>query len=401
MHYMSNTVVNKIILFILNPFISAIVALKNIRDGVSHRILYLWFLVFGAALIPNEELDAYRYYEQFVQERAYSWERYISSIKDYFSFNTEIKDIYTLTINFLVGNFTDNYHWAFFVYSIVFGIFYIKSLKIFLEYDVDKKWVFYALLFMFCFNNPILNVNGVRFWTAAWIGIYVTLSVIVKKDYKKVLLMFLTPLIHGSFFIWIGIFFIAVLTFRFVKIWIVLFILSSFISAVSYLNVLDDYTEMLPVFMQNMVYSYTQADRAVRIMSGQTSYGEAYADFLNALPGYFAILLTYMLIAKNKVMTKNSYRTSLWGIYLALASMTNFLSSIPSVGRFRNVVLPLLLLLWVVNYKDLKCYNKIFLLIPFIYFYSVLYWYRRTTWVMTFDTFLLPAPASLISNLYL
>ena len=136
-------------------------------------------------------------------------------------------------------------------------------------------------------------------------------------------------------------------------------------------------------------------------MSGQTSYGEAYADFLNALPGYFAILLTYMLIAKNKVMTKDSYRTSLWGIYLALASMTNFLSSIPSVGRFRNVVLPLLLLLWVVNYKDLKCYNKIFLLIPFIYFYSVLYWYRRTTWVMTFDTFLLPAPASLISNLYL
>lgn len=398
---MSNTVVNKIILFILNPFISAIVALKNIRDGVSHRFLYLWFLVFGAALIPNEELDSYRYYEQFVQERTYSWERYISSIKDYFSFNTEIKDIYTLTINFLVGNFTDNYHWAFFVYSIVFGFFYIKSLKIFLEYDVDKTWVFYALLFMFCFNNPIFNVNGVRFWTAAWIGIYVTLSVIVKKDYKKVLLMFLTPLIHGSFFIWISIFFIAVLTFRFVKIWIVLFVLSSFISAVSYLNVLDDYTEMLPVFMQNMVYSYTQADRAVRIMSGQTSYGEAYADFLNALPGYFAILLTYMLIAKNKVMTKDSYRTTLWGIYLALASMTNFLASIPSVGRFRNVVLPLLLLLWVVNYKDLKCYNKIFLLIPFIYFYSVLYWYRRTTWVMTFDTFLLPAPASLISNLYL
>lgn len=401
MHYMSNTVVNKIILFILNPFISAIVALKNIRDGVSHRFLYLWFLVFGAALIPNEELDSYRYYEQFVQERTYSWERYISSIKDYFSFDTEIKDIYTLTINFLVGNFTDNYHWAFFVYSIVFGFFYIKSLKIFLEYDVDKTWVFYALLFMFCFNNPIFNVNGVRFWTAAWIGIYVTLSVIVKKDYKKVLLMFLTPLIHGSFFIWISIFFIAVLTFRFVKIWIVLFILSSFVSAVSYLNVLDDYTKMLPVFMQNMVYSYTQADRAVRIMSGQTSYGEAYADFLNALPGYFAILLTYMLIAKNKVMTKDSYRTSLWGIYLALASMTNFLSSIPSVGRFRNVVLPLLLLLWVVNYKDLKCYNKVLLLVPFIYFYSVLYWYRRTTWMMTFDTFLLPAPASLISNLYL
>ena len=67
MHYMSNTVVNKIILFILNPFISAIVALKNIRDGVSHRILYLWFLVFGiGSCAMNEAADSFRYVEEFM-----------------------------------------------------------------------------------------------------------------------------------------------------------------------------------------------------------------------------------------------------------------------------------------------------------------------------------------------
>ena len=39
----------KFILFLINPFISAITSIKDIRDGVSHWFLYLWFLVFGVA----------------------------------------------------------------------------------------------------------------------------------------------------------------------------------------------------------------------------------------------------------------------------------------------------------------------------------------------------------------
>ena len=50
--------------FILNPFLSAVYSFKEIRDGMSHKFLYLWFLVFGTCFCAvNEAADSYRYVE--------------------------------------------------------------------------------------------------------------------------------------------------------------------------------------------------------------------------------------------------------------------------------------------------------------------------------------------------
>ena len=189
----------KIGLFLLNPFMSAIMSLRNIRDGYSHKLLYAWFLIFGLAFCAvNENIDSYYYAQTFVEESHYSWIEYTREIAYWFSFEGSTKDVYTLTVNYLVGQFSDNYHWVFFIYAIVFGLFYIKSLKIFLKCSKRSDWLFYILLFMFCFSNPILNINGMRFWTAAWIGVYVGLKLFVEKQYRYLPLLLLMPIIHGS-----------------------------------------------------------------------------------------------------------------------------------------------------------------------------------------------------------
>lgn len=90
---------------------------------------------------------------------------------------------------------------------------------------------------------------------------------------------------------------IALLLSRFQSVTIVLFIASSFVSAVSYLNVLNDYSFLLPQFMQNQIWSYTESEMALERMSGVSEYGAAYADFLIALPGYFHILLSFYLLS--------------------------------------------------------------------------------------------------------
>lgn len=93
---------SKAILFILNPFISAIFSLKDIRDGVSHRFLYLWFLIFGIGFCAISEVaDSFRYVEKFMIEHNYTWSQYMMEINEYFTFESNIKDIYTLTVNFL------------------------------------------------------------------------------------------------------------------------------------------------------------------------------------------------------------------------------------------------------------------------------------------------------------
>lgn len=394
---------SKAILFILNPFISAIFSLKDIRDGVSHRFLYLWFLIFGIGFCAISEVaDSFRYVEKFMIEHNYTWSQYMMEINEYFTFESNIKDIYTLTVNFFVGRFTNNYHWTYFIYAAVFGFFYIKSLKIFLRHNnVSNNIVFYALLFMFCYSNPIYNINGVRFWTAAWIGVYVALSVFVEKDYKKLPLLILLPLVHGSSVIWVVIMAIALLLSRFQNITIGLFIASSFVSAVSYLNIMNDYSYLLPQFLQNQIWSYTESEMALKRLSGVSQYGKAYADFLIALPGYFQILLSYLLILNRKEINRDKRAGYVLTIMLTLAAITNFLSGIPSMGRFKALVIPMLVIVWAYNYRILKKYDKYFNVVPFIYAYSLLYWYRRMSAISELYLYIFPAPLTVIKYLFL
>lgn len=395
---------NKLLLFIVNPFFSAISSLKNIRDGKSHILLYLWFLIFGIAFCAkNEAADSFRYVEDFMVEHNYSWSQYVAEIRDYLTFESDIKDIYTLSVNYLVGRFTSNYHWSYLIYAAFFGFFYIKSLQIFIKntQSIDSNIVFYALLFMFCYSNPIFNINGVRFWTAAWIGVYVALNIFIEKRYSKIWLLCLMSLIHGSSVVWIVILMIAWIFSRFQLIVIGLFIISSFVSAVSYLNIINDYSYLLPQFMQNQIWSYTESEMALERMSGVSIYGKAYADFLMALPGYFQILLSYLLIINRRRVNITEDSRHLLTIMLALSAITNFLSGIPSMGRFQALVIPFLVIVWAQNYDFLKNYNKLFMLVPFLYAYSLLYWYRNMSSVTEPYLYIFPAPIIVFIYLFL
>ena len=398
----TNNVGSKLPLFFLNPFLSAIVSLKNIRDGVSHRILYLWFLVFGIGFCAmNEAADSFRYVEEFMMESQYTWGRYLLEVKEWATFESNIKDIYTLTVNVLVGKFTSNYHWTYLIYAAVFGFFYIKSLKIFLKHQmVKKEIVFYALLFMFCYSNPIFNINGVRFWTAAWIGVYVALNLFVERKYRMIPLLILMPLVHGSSVIWVVIMLAAIILSRFQKVTIGLYLASSFVSAVSYLNILNDYSYMLPQFMQNQIWSYTESEMALERLAGISEYGAAYADFLIALPGYFQILLCILLILNRKEINQNKKAGILMTVMLALAAITNFLSGIPSMGRFQAFVIPFLVIVWSMNHDILKKYDRYFYAVPILYAYSLLYWYRHMSSVTELYLYIFPAPLTAINYLF-
>lgn len=394
-------IISRILLFILNPFLSGISALKNIRDGVSHKFLYLWFLIFGIGLCAmDKSADSYRYMEDFIVEHCYSWSEYKTIVSEYFTFDSDIRDIYTLTVNYIVGRFTSNYHWVFLIYASVFGFFYIKSLTIFLREDtVQDDFVFYALLFMFCYSNPIFNINGVRFWTAAWIGVYVTLNIFIVKDYKKIFLLLLMPLIHGSMVLWTVFLAIVFVLSRFQNITIVLFVISSFLSATSYLNLMDHVTEYLPRYMQDMIWSYTESDYALERMDSTKNAVPLYARFLMALPGYFNLYLSYVLIFNKSEINEDEHKGRCLSVMLAFAAITNFLSGIPSMHRFQSMVIPFLVIVWAQNYEILEKYSSVFKLVPVLYAYSLLYWFRYMSSITEIFLYIFPAPLTIIKYL--
>lgn len=395
-----NNMLQKILLFIVNPFLSAIHSLLNIKERGSLPLLYCWFLIFGIGFCAvGETMDSYRYVEKFTYEGMYTWNLYVNDIKEWFSFRGDIKDIYRLSVNYFVSRFSYNYHWTFLIYAAVLGFFYIKSLSVFLKNEaVDKKFIFFALLFMFCFSNPIFNINGARFWTASWIGVYAALKVFIEYKNKYLLLLLLMPLVHGSSVIWAFLVLIAFFTYRFQNVWIVLFVISSFVSAVSFLDILSDYTYLLPPIFQDQVDAYTQSDEAISKISGQENIS-IYTRILRSLPSCFHLLLTYLLVINRKYINIDNSRKYFFSASLALMTMTNFLSAIPSVWRLQYLIVPFLVIMWAQNYSHLVRYNRLFYFLPLIYFFSLFLWFNRMSTVTEVYLYVLPAPLTVIKYL--
>ena len=390
---------HKVALFLINPFLSAIYSLLHIKEKGSLTMLYCWFLIFGIAFCAvGETMDSYRYVEKFYYESQYSLSRYLYELKEWASFRSDIKDIYRLSVNYFVGMFSRNYHWTYLIYASVFGWFYIKSLNIFIQIKVNKKLIFLVLLFMFCISNPIFNINGARFYTSAWIGVFAALKVFVEHKNRYLFLLLLMPLVHGSSVLWAFLVLISFFTWRFQNLWIVLFVLSSFVSAVSYLDLLNDYSYLLPQYLQNQVDTYAQSEEAITQMQNEV-HMSIYTRILKSLPSYFHLLLTYLLIMNRNFINTNNDRKYLFSAYLALIAMTNFLSAIPSVWRLQYLIVPFLVIIWAQNYSYLVKYNRLFYFIPIIYFFSLYMWYNRMSTVTELYLYILPAPLTALKYL--
>lgn len=388
-------------LLLVNPFLAAVEGFLTIRNRKPLFIIFSWFLVFGMGLSDlNDLADSYRYIQDFRLACTMDYHQYISMVKEFFTYDTEIKDLYVISTNFIVSRFTDNYHYLFLLYAFVFGFFYIKSLELLLKFPIKNDWVFYSLLFIFCFSNPIFNINGVRFWTAAWVCVYSTLSFILVNKHWKLLLLLIAPLIHISSIIWVLLIIIFLLTRKVQEVWVVLFIISSFISAVSYLDILSDNTNYLPPIIQAMIQSYTESDRAQEIMDGGKT--PLYATILSNLPSYFRLVLSYLLIFNRGSITKEKVSSTLFSAYLIVGSFVNFTASIPSVGvRFEKLTIPLLVILWAMNYKSLSKHNNLFYFLPVVYAYSILYWVRHMASITEIDLYIAPLPYTIFKYLLL
>lgn len=390
----------RFLLFILNPFISGIYSLVNINKKNALKILYLWFVIFGIGFIArNEGFDSYRYVEEFYeQSHSLNWKNYVAEIRYYFTYEYNTKDIYTLTVNFIVSRFTDNYHWMFFIYAIIFGYFYTNSLKYLLPY-YSKNTFFYILLLLFCFSNPIFNINGVRFWTAAWIGVYALFKIFLDNKYWYYGLLMLTPLIHGAFVIWILVVFIAQFVPKVKQILIVLYVLSISVSISSSIYELSYNFNFMPAYIENMIWNYTQSDY---IAEREAIVLPFYARILNELPEIMMTILTFVIISRLKELKKDENFSRLFGVYLVVATIANFLTAIPSTGvRFQKMAIPILAFIWATHLDKLKKVNWVLYLVPLAFSYKILYWIRHMLSVTDWGLYFFPAPITIIKYLFL
>lgn len=393
-----NLLGRKLIFFLIWPFGAFLHSLSTPQLRSSRIIFYLWFVVFGLCFLPvNEEADSYQYAQEFAFSNNMSTYTYQKEVSRFFnnSYDTEIKDIYVLTAIYLVGKVSDNVHLFFMAFAMVFAFFYVKSMKyaLYSEGKVRNDLIFFILFGWFCISNPIFNINGVRFWTAAWMGVYIMLRYLINKDYKVLFLLPILYLVHASFILYIAVFLVFLLLGKYHKAWDVIFVISLFFSGLSFLPVISDYVmDYLPQNLQFLVQYYTSEDY-LSYKAEKMATLSAYAQFFMDLPKIAINMVAAICLLNRKSIEKNVSSSRVLEFSIVLLSLSNILSVIPSVGRYLNIVIPFLVYILLSNFHLSKQYKWAVYIIMVMYTYPIYLWILNMRIVTSLTTYIMPLPA--------
>lgn len=387
--------------FFIHPFASFLIALNNLKSKRSFTVIFLFFVLFGYTFIAtNESADSFHYINEFKDYTRNPSFNLSNDLKEYFTFDSYIKDIYTIITYYLISSFTDNYHLLMALWAAVFSYFFLKSFRFFVEREEFRTSLITALLaFLFIFSNNIFNINGVRFNTAAWVAVYSVFEIVINKKYKYFILALVTPLVHITYISFVVVLILYIFLSKLEKGWIFLFIISFFISEIT-VNLVQTYQMQLPPALQSMIWSYASEDNLQQRYQIVESLPQ-YAKFLNALPRYFIQLLMIFFIFNSKKIKKKEESKSVYLFLLIWLSFCNFTMAIPSFGnRFLMLSAPFICYLILLTYRNIPKLRYFVYAIPFVYSYPLLYWARNMVTVS--DPFLFTSvfPHILLKNLF-
>lgn len=364
-------IILKIVTFLFSPFFSFLYSLIHLKRRSSFIVFFLFSIFYGMCFTTSQGKDfehtndGASYRDRFVSIQRYDDKLFADEFVNILTLRgTTEKDVYFFATAYAIGKYTDNYHVMFFFYAIVFAFFMLASLSMLVK-ELSYKHCLAALILLYLFTyNGIYNVNGVRFWTAAWIAVYAILQICIKKDKRYFLLLLSTLLVHLSFIL---IVFIVVLYLILPKVknsdfWLIMLVLSFIFSAFS--DEIVRYILSYAVGISVLFGDYASAEGIAR-MAEERSILKTIFMFLSRMYIMAMFLSVYYKEKKGQTIVGRD----LYGFLFIALIIVNFLSPIPSLGqRFLVVLYPLLVYLWVINMGTTRFRTFIYLMpIPFLY----------------------------------
>lgn len=365
----------KVILFLISPFIAFLYSLKRIKTRSSYAVFFLASIFFGMAFTVASgrsdssigyDGEAYRQKFDFYQFVS-SWE-FFEGLKKFLTFDDGKKDYYFDTVAFYVSRITDNYHVMFMVFAMVFAYFALKSFKFLTSEDKFNASLSSFILAYFFMSNQIFNINGMRFWTAAWIATYCIFQIYRNGNNKYFLLALTTPFFHGSYWIFIGVLLIARFFRRFENIWTYFFFISFFISSFS-VEIIQLIQPYLPTFLSRSVDSYTNFEY-IELRQSWSGFGFIPLIFSKIKLAYLGVMV-FLFYKHSSEIKKNPKTKDLYLFLLVWVSIFNFLMFVPSLGgRFIVLSYPIMAYIWLVSFKGVR-YNLFLIFFPLAFFWEV------------------------------
>ena len=341
------------LLFLIWPFLSIIIAFYDYRQTWAKNIIWLFVTFYGYTMvISNEGMDANYYRDNFVETT--ESDVTINGINLY-SENSQL-DILQPLLNVVVSRFTDNYKILFAIYGLIFGFFFSRNLWMLLcRLKHPETTISIVLLITFSLINPIWNINGFRFWTAAQIFVYGILLYVLDGNRKGIYLVLTTFLVHFSFMFPITIMFIYLFAGNRLTTYFYFFLASLFISELNLEMVKTNLEQFLPTAFESKINSYTNEsylESKLASVDNSNWYVMLYIKTLRYSIYAFLIFIYYR--GSNYIKTKSTL-LSLFCFILLFFGIANIVSSIPSVGRFITVSMSfsiVLIFLFIQTFED-------------------------------------------------
>lgn len=186
-----------IVITMIWPIIGLLMAIKNYKKFNADGIILFLCALFGFTFVISKEMDGERYAEKLKEAYNQPFSTFIDHL--FGIYNTSL-DFFQPLVTFLISRFTDSYNILFAIYGLIFGWFWLKSIRLVSErfnFRTNKMTLMFAIFFISLL--PVFSINGFRMWTAAWVFIFGILHIILNKDKKFFLVCLLACTIHFSF----------------------------------------------------------------------------------------------------------------------------------------------------------------------------------------------------------
>lgn len=362
------------LLFLVWPFALLYTSLKNFRAPGAKKGFILFCLYFGFVFVISRDLggaDSARYAQMLreMHELTPNFDNFLASI---YSSETNYVDIYQPFLTWFVSLFTDNPHYLFALFGLVFGYFYANNLWIVLGY-IKQRIYFPIFLFILTLSliNPIWNINGVRMWTAAQIFVYGVLLYFLNGNKKGLLWAMSSILVHFSFLFPVSLLLTFIFLPKKLPIFFLFFLGTSLISEIDLLG-LRHSLSFLPLPLLQRVNVYTQ--ESVTLYQIKMAWYVTFA--YNALKWVQYSFITIVFLSSRKVLTQNSVLYVLFCFTLFLFGWANISSLVPSGARFIIIANVLTFTFIILVYNELKITKLMkwvrLLSIPFLVFFCII-----------------------------
>jgi hypothetical protein len=359
-----------IILAFTMPLVALIITIKSKSSKYKHQLLTLLIGIYGSTINFRQSNDGFRHLamvSEVYAEMPFSQFWYeIFQIITFQITESRAQDLYKHILSYIFGSVLEMPFLFFPIVALVYGYFFSGSVLEVLKGVGHIKFkphkLFWAFMILFVLYKNVEGVNTVRTWTGLWVLVYACLKYYRTKEKKYLLLMFIPPFIHFSYFIMaLPAYAVLVLGNRPLT-YATIFVLSSFVSFVNPADMTKNLQKTELGEQRQQAYEVEEKVDVNERLTAQSQTNYTWYRQLQKLgvQNWALSMLCYTLILsgvyKNKMTPYQKQFFSIGIITLALSNLTWFLFALSNRSAIVGAVFVLiaLVLYWKNNMETVR-----------------------------------------------